>query len=286
MVPVPSFNDVVAGSSADSSCVQQIIDALKGTAGQGVPISITAVNDAANWALDVQNDEAVNSRAFRVSNAAGGALIQADVNGVTLNQVNVSSGTITGSTITNSRLTNASVSTASPGQLMALLDSTTLASSAATMTLTVTSSAYAALQLVISARTDALVAADSVRLQYNGSTTAVYHNQAMLTSAAVSTGQESAGSTAARAADIPGSSGTNGALFGNASLIITDYASPAKWKMGVSHSLMATSTGTGTAILTNIGHVWESTAPITSIVLFPLTGQFTAGSRASLYGMP
>lgn len=77
-----SFNDVTAGSSADSSCVQQIIDALKGSAGKGVPISITAVSDAANWALDVQNDETVNSRAFRASRANGTVLIQADVNGV------------------------------------------------------------------------------------------------------------------------------------------------------------------------------------------------------------
>lgn len=79
---MPSFNDVAAGSSADSSCVQQIIDALKGTAGKGVPLSITAVSDGSNWAVDVQNDEAVNSRAFRASRANGTVLIQADVNGV------------------------------------------------------------------------------------------------------------------------------------------------------------------------------------------------------------
>lgn len=81
---MPSFNDVTAGSSADSSCVQQIIDALKGTIGKGVPLSITAVNDAANWAVDVQNDDSINSRALRVMRANGTVLLQVDANGVQL----------------------------------------------------------------------------------------------------------------------------------------------------------------------------------------------------------
>src|SRR5436305_1259885 len=77
-----SLNDVIQGSSADSSCIQQVVDALKGTAGKGVPISLTAVNDSANWALDVKNAEAVNSRALRATRANGTVLIQADANGV------------------------------------------------------------------------------------------------------------------------------------------------------------------------------------------------------------
>ncbi len=81
---MPSLNDVVAGSSADSSCIQQVIDAWKGTSGKGVPLSVTAVSDSANYAVDVKNQDAVNSRGFRVSRANGTVLIQADVNGVQL----------------------------------------------------------------------------------------------------------------------------------------------------------------------------------------------------------
>lgn len=77
-----SLNDVTPGSSADSSCIQQVVDVLKGTVGKGVPVSLTDASDAANWALDVTNKEAVNSRAFRASRANGTVLIQADVNGV------------------------------------------------------------------------------------------------------------------------------------------------------------------------------------------------------------
>ena len=83
---MPSFNDVISRSWADSSCVQQVIDALKGTAGQGVPISITAVNDSANFALDARNQDTVNGRSFRVRDSSNAAQIQCDVNGVTINQ--------------------------------------------------------------------------------------------------------------------------------------------------------------------------------------------------------
>ena len=61
-----SFSDVRPGDPINASNVQQVIDALKGTAGKGVPLSPTAVNNATNYALTVENlDEAikfVNSR--------------------------------------------------------------------------------------------------------------------------------------------------------------------------------------------------------------------------------
>lgn len=101
---------MIAGSSADSSCIQQIIDALKGSVGKGVPISITAVNDSGNWAVDVQNDEAVNSRAFRASRANGTVLIQADVNGVQVSSTGGAPATVVNisdaQTLTNKTLTS------------------------------------------------------------------------------------------------------------------------------------------------------------------------------------
>jgi len=113
---VPSLNDVVAGSSADSSCIQQVVDALKGTAGKGVPISVTAVNDSGNFALDVRNQETVNGRAFRVRDSSNNTQIQADANGVTINQLVVSSGSITGSTFSGGLIKNSTLSSVSIGQ--------------------------------------------------------------------------------------------------------------------------------------------------------------------------
>lgn len=79
---MPSFVNIADRTDADAEDVQQIIDALSGTAGQGIPISITAVNDASNYALDVKNDDPTNSRALRVRTSTGLAMLTADVNGV------------------------------------------------------------------------------------------------------------------------------------------------------------------------------------------------------------
>jgi hypothetical protein len=105
---LPSFNDVIAGSLAQSAQVQQIIDALKGTPSKGVPIAITAVNDSANYALSVQNDDPTNSRALSVLAANGTTLITADINGVTLGSpVNMPPGALSGASLAPASVTNA-----------------------------------------------------------------------------------------------------------------------------------------------------------------------------------
>ena len=81
---MPTFNDVLAGSLAQAVQVQQIIDALKGTAGKGIAIALVSLNDPSNYALSVQNDDSTNSRALSVLKADGTNLITADITGVTL----------------------------------------------------------------------------------------------------------------------------------------------------------------------------------------------------------
>ena len=75
---------MLAGSLAQAVNVQQIIDALKGTPSKGVPIALVSLNDSANYALSVQNDDPTNSRALSVLKADGTTLISADATGVTL----------------------------------------------------------------------------------------------------------------------------------------------------------------------------------------------------------
>lgn len=102
-----SFSTVQAGDPINSTNLNQIIDALAGNA--NVPISITGVNDASLFALDVRNQDATNQRSFRVRNSSGDTMIQVD-DDVTLNQVTISSGTITGSTLTAATITGSTVS--------------------------------------------------------------------------------------------------------------------------------------------------------------------------------
>lgn len=79
---MPSFYNLTSGNTAQTQDVQQIIDALKGTAGLGVPLSPTAVNDSVNFALAVKNLDTTNSRALQVVRANNTVLLQADVNGL------------------------------------------------------------------------------------------------------------------------------------------------------------------------------------------------------------
>lgn len=79
-----SFNPIVSGALAQAVDVEQIIDALSGTAGKGVPISLTAISDPANFALTVKNNDTTNSRALQVLKSDGTVLLQADANGVTI----------------------------------------------------------------------------------------------------------------------------------------------------------------------------------------------------------
>lgn len=79
-----AFVRVNPGDPMQAHQLNQVIDALTGAVGAGVPIAPTAVNDASNYALTVQNDDATNSRALLVLKQDGTTLIQADKNGVVL----------------------------------------------------------------------------------------------------------------------------------------------------------------------------------------------------------
>jgi hypothetical protein len=81
---MPSFVRVNPGDPMQAAQLNQVIDALTGAVGKGVPLAPTAVNDATNYALTIQNDDATNSRALLVQKQDGTTLIQADVNGVVL----------------------------------------------------------------------------------------------------------------------------------------------------------------------------------------------------------
>lgn len=117
---MPSFYNLVAGAVAQAQDVQQVLDALKGTAGLGVPLSPTAVNDSVNFALAVKNTDVTNSRALQVLRANNLVLMQADVNGVIVSPDGVAAAaqvvnlslaqTLTNKTLTSPTLTSPVVS--------------------------------------------------------------------------------------------------------------------------------------------------------------------------------
>lgn len=281
-----SLSTVQAGDPINSSNLNQIIDVLSGNA--NVPVSLTGTNDAALWALDVRNQDPTNQRSFRVRNASGETLLSVD-DDVTLNQVSISSGTITGSTITNSRLSNPSVATASPGVLAARLDSTTLGSTAASVTLTVGSTAYRHLELHVQCRQDVATAETIVlRCQLNGDTGGNYTGRLMFTSSGSTTPSISGerGSTVMNLGDMPGSSVAAG-VFGQYTVTFNNYASTLAHKTLRSEWQMIGAAASSNALtFGQHAYSWNSTAQIATILLAPASGAFSSGSVFSLYGLP
>jgi hypothetical protein len=105
-----SFSDVHAGDPINAANVQQLIDALKGTTGKGVPLSPTAVNSSTAYALTVENVETTNSRALNVLKSDGSTLIKADGTGVTLGSpITLPASSINGSVLQNASVQNASL---------------------------------------------------------------------------------------------------------------------------------------------------------------------------------
>jgi hypothetical protein len=81
---MPIYARIVPGNVIHAQDLNQVIDSLDGAAGAGVAIALTQLNDATNYALTVQNDDATNSRALNVLKNDGTTLIKADATGVTL----------------------------------------------------------------------------------------------------------------------------------------------------------------------------------------------------------
>ena len=106
------FTRVNPGDLIQAQNLDQVIDSLNGVSGKGVPIAQTSVNDATNYALTVQNDEATNSRALNVLKSDGSVLIRADVTGVTLGApLNPTAGSIQTAALANNAVTNAKLGT-------------------------------------------------------------------------------------------------------------------------------------------------------------------------------
>jgi len=73
-----AFNKPSSGDTVLHTDITQLIEALDGSAadGAGEPIKITKVNDAVNYALDIVNQDAVNSYGLRVRNHAGNVVFR------------------------------------------------------------------------------------------------------------------------------------------------------------------------------------------------------------------
>ena len=161
---------------------------------------------------------------------------------------------------------------------------TVLGSAAASITFSSITTDYLHLMLLFHGRGDTVAVNTTLLLRLNGDTGTNYH---MESARAVNT-----------VVDAPTISGTSvqvglvaaaSATAGYASALsshIMNYASTTFHKQLTFLNMHAQSAGLGNVEARFGGGFWASTAAVNSVQIFPGAGNFIAGTRATLYGMP
>jgi hypothetical protein len=163
----------------------------------------------------------------------------------------------------------------------AIYDST-LAATAASITISSIPAGYAHLELEVYARGDTASTSTSVQLRFNSDTGSNYDRQAMNASGTSPAASETLAGTSAQIGNISAASAPADA-FGAVTAKIFHYAGTADHKVGLSQSTMKTSTSSSGLQIAHFGFHWRSTSAITSITLLPGAGNFDVGSRFTLY---
>jgi hypothetical protein len=144
---------------------------------------------------------------------------------------------------------------------------------------------YLHLRLVLAARSDAATTLVNATMRFNSDSTAVYSSIQVLNSApTTASAQEQASATSLTAATIPAASAPAGSC-GTAVIDIPNYAGTSFLKLINGISGYSTGASTGTTTTKNHGGIWGSLTAINRITLLLSSGNYAAGSRATLYGL-
>ena len=123
-----------------------------------------------------------------------------------------------------------------------------------------------------------------IRARFNADTGANYDGQRLYGGEALAVPGETFAQTSATLGFLPGSV-ADANLFSSMRATIPHYANAASNKVALSRWGFKGSTSPAGLAAGHDGAFWRSNAAITSISLFPSAGNFTAGSRAALYGL-
>jgi hypothetical protein len=174
---------------------------------------------------------------------------------------------------------------------LTLIDDQTLGADAAQITFSSIAGTYKHLRIIFQARGTSAAGVVAFRAQFNADTAANYDTIFLVASGsgANTTATPGGGRTDGAApttslyvAQLPDSTSPAGSA-GAGDLLIPNYAGTVFHKQ--TRSVDYGRTGTSAQSVGDYGGTWRSTAAITAIRLFPLSGNLLAGSRASLYGL-
>jgi hypothetical protein len=154
------------------------------------------------------------------------------------------------------------------------LATTTLGSAAASITFSTISGAYTDLVLVFFTPSNSIN--DDMYLQYNSDTGSNYSNTILRGNGTTASSTRTSNTTGARFSDqsSPTTTTSNTAIIN-----IMNYANTTTYKTNISRSNNA-STGVDA-----MATLWRNTAAITSIKVYPASGNMATGTIATLYGI-
>ena len=264
---------------------------------------------ACNFYLIVRGDGANAEEVFKVTNVSGTTLTVVGAQAGTSAQNHSANAIVTGSIMPAAAFTQLMIdviaSLAAPSDATKYLDGTlnwstpaggggggdltkiaqhVISTPAATVTFSSIPGSYSQLMLIVSAGCAASSGKD-LYMQYNGDTAGNYTRQYL---GAYSGGPFNGQDVSVSSPGIGGLPGTS-ELSGSATkIVIANYAGTIFKKFAVSHSTYMSGGSSSAGLIQEvmIGHFWNSTASISSIVLGTSDGSnFVAGSTFTLYGL-
>jgi hypothetical protein len=163
-----------------------------------------------------------------------------------------------------------------------LISSNVLGSSATSVTFSSIPSTYTDLVVLWSVRSDSSAVSDTMKLRINSDSAGNYSWVYLLgNGSAGSSSENSALNYISLGAADAATATTN--TFANGELYIPNYLSSTKKQMS---TINVQENNTTSAQIWSLASLWEGTAAITSLQLFPTTGpNFIAGSSFYLYGI-
>jgi hypothetical protein len=164
---------------------------------------------------------------------------------------------------------------------MRMLADSTLSGAAASIDFTSIPSTFAHLMLVAYLRGDNAAALISALLRANNDSAANYLFEQVSGAAAAASATSGAAQTAMTASGLCAAAGAAAGTFTPIVAFIPHYTNVVGAKTMLGLSFYA-----GTPQVQLLGNYWSSTAAINRLTLLPSVGNFIAGSRFTLYGLP
>lgn len=164
------------------------------------------------------------------------------------------------------------------------ISETVLASTAATINFSNIPATYRHLQIVFMGRAADVVTDRYLYIRFNNDTGAHYYDQRLYANGTTVAAGQTEAQTNAAVADLTAASDAN-SLASGAVIDIPDYATTTWEKVALGRSTLVMSTAAAGMENRISGVHWANTAAINQITLYPQTGNFVAGTIASLYAL-